>query len=85
MKCAAYELPFKEGDTTLCGRDVLPYLEHLKDQNILHKSATGGTGRPTFPSAGVNLRSASADNFVVVDVTEGAKVIGEVDGSRRPC
>jgi len=85
VKCAAYELPFKEGSTDLCGRDVLPYLEHLKDQNILHKSGNRWNWTSeSFPSAGVNLRSASADNFVVVDVTEGAKVIGEVDWFAAP-
>lgn len=105
VKCAAYELPFKEPEeavTTskdsaaaapkdapqspaLGGKDIAPYLEHLKDQGILHKS--GGRWNWTslsFPAAGVNLRSASADNFVVVDVTENAKVIGEVDWFAAP-
>jgi DEAD/DEAH box helicase domain-containing protein len=104
VKCAAYELPFKEppapagpaawAETAAAGpapspafsdQDVLPYLEHLRDQGILHKS--GGRwnwSSDSFPAAGVNLRSASADNFVVVDVTQAAKVIGEVDWFAAP-
>jgi DEAD/DEAH box helicase domain-containing protein len=69
----------------LGGQGVISYLEHLKDQGILHKS--GGRWNWTsdsFPAAGVNLRSASADSFVVVDVTEGARVIGEVDWFAAP-
>ncbi len=85
VKCAAYELPFKGDDPLLCGQDVTGYLEHLKDQDILHKSGNRWNwATDSFPAAGVNLRSASADNFVVVDVTEGAKVIGEVDWFAAP-
>jgi DEAD/DEAH box helicase domain-containing protein len=32
-----------------------------------------------YPADGVNLRSVSSDNFVVVDTTEKAKIIAEVD------
>ena len=85
VKCAAYELPFKEDGPVLCGQDVTPYLEHLKDQDILHRSGNRWNwSSDSFPAAGVNLRSASSDNFVVVDVTEGAKVIGEVDWFAAP-
>ena len=36
----------------------------------------------SFPAAGISLRSASNDNFVVIDITQKARVIGEVDGLR---
>ncbi len=32
-----------------------------------------------YPADGVNLRSVSSDNFVVVDTTEKAKIVAEVD------
>src|SRR5204862_7140416 len=32
-----------------------------------------------FPAEGVSLRSANADNVVIVDVTRGASVVGEMD------
>ena len=110
VKCAAYELPFKDAGAAeaqaaktqppaqpgaggpgpargaaLGGQDVSLYLEHLKDQGILHKS--GGRwnwSSDSFPAAGVNLRSASTGNFVVVDVTGDARVIGEVDWFAAP-
>ena len=37
----------------------------------------------SFP-AEISLRSASMENFVIIDITEGAKVIGEVDRSSAP-
>lgn len=87
VKCAAYELPFKDSDEgrMFAGRDVLAYLEHLKDQGIVNLS--GGRwhwSSDSFPAAGVSLRSASSDNFVVIDQTNGAEVIGEVDWFAAP-
>ena len=38
----------------------------------------------SFPAEEVSLRSASTDNFVIVDITEGAKVVGEVDRTSAP-
>lgn len=87
VKCAAYELPFRQDveGSKLAGRDVTPYLEHLKYQDILNPS--GGRwhwSSDSFPAAGVSLRSASSDNFVVIDQTNGAEVIGEVDWFAAP-
>jgi DEAD/DEAH box helicase domain-containing protein len=87
VKCAAYELPFRseEEGTRFAGRDVSSYLEHLKYQDIIHFS--GGRwhwSSDSFPAAGVSLRSASSDNFVIIDQTNGALVIGEVDWFAAP-
>src|SRR5207244_13442884 len=38
----------------------------------------------TFPAEGVSLRSANADNVVIVDVTRGARVVGEMDQFSAP-
>jgi DEAD/DEAH box helicase domain-containing protein len=38
----------------------------------------------SYPADAVSLRSVSADNFVVVDVTEAPKVIGETDFNSGP-
>ena len=37
-----------------------------------------------FPAEGVSLRSANADNVVIVDVTRGARVVGEMDQFSAP-
>lgn len=87
VKCAAYELPFVDSEEgrLFAGRDVSAYLEHLKYQDIIHLS--GGRwhwSSDSFPAAGVSLRSASSDNFVIIDETKGAEVIGEVDWFAAP-
>ena len=38
----------------------------------------------SYPANAVSLRSVSADNFVVVDTTENARVIGETDFTSGP-
>ena len=82
VKCAAYELPFAEGERYAGLEDTQDLLGYLEDQNILRRVS----GRyywmaEEFPQAGVNLRSASDQNFVIVDVTDPKKrrVIGEMD------
>ena len=82
VKCAAYELPFEEGELFAGLADTPELLSYLEDQSILRRVS----GRyywmaEEFPQAGVNLRSASDQNFVIVDVTDPKKhkVIGEMD------
>jgi DEAD/DEAH box helicase domain-containing protein len=38
----------------------------------------------SYPADAVSLRSVSSDNFVVVDITDGATVIGETDFTSGP-
>ncbi len=79
IKCAAFELPFDEDEAF--GPDGLPgILGLLAEEGFVHRS----DGRwhwthESYPADAVSLRSVSSDNFVVVDTTDGAKVIGEVD------
>ena len=82
IKCAAYELPFEEGEAFANVADTPELLDYLKDENILRKVS----GRyywmaEEFPQAGINLRSASDQNFLIVDITDPKKhrVIGEMD------
>lgn len=82
IKCAAYELPFVEGEEFDGLEDTQELLSYLEDQSILRRVS----GRyywmaEEFPQVGVNLRSASDQNFVIVDITDPKKhrVIGEMD------
>ncbi len=89
IKCAAYELPFRDGNegfAQFAGKDAGSFLEALKDRGILYRSKDRWNwSSESFPAAGVNLRSASADNFVVVDTSGGTrKVIGQVDWFSAP-
>lgn len=82
LKCAAYELPFEEGELFGGLPSTPEMLEYLCEERILQK--TGGRYywmAEEFPQAGISLRSASDQNFVIVDITEPTKhrVIGEMD------
>lgn len=79
VKCAAYELPFEEGDQF--GDEPLEeLLDFLSEQKIVHRVK----GRwywmeQSFPAHDISLRSAAQENVVIIDMTNGSRVIGEID------
>lgn len=79
IKCAAFELPFKKGE--LFGDiEVDEILAFLESERILR--FVGGQWHwmaETFPAEDISLRSASPENFVIVDITDKPQVIGEID------
>ncbi|MFP4329807.1 MAG: DEAD/DEAH box helicase [Spirochaetaceae bacterium] len=79
LKCAVFELPFKEGEGF--PGDVGEYLSILEEDGVVRK--TRGSyywSDRAYPAEGVSLRSATADNVVIVDSTGGKhEVIGEMD------
>ncbi len=82
LKCAAYELPFDEGEQFAGNEDTGELLTYLTEENILRE--VGGRYywmAEEFPQAGINLRSASDQNFLIVDITNPKKhkIIGEMD------
>ena len=85
VKCAAFELPFTtaEGFGRVDVQDVLGVLE---ESGFVHR----GDGdlwqwtSESYPADAVSLRSISSDNFVVVDTTRGADVIGETSFTSGP-
>ena len=82
FKCAAYELPFEEDEKYAGLEDTPELLGYLEEQSILRR--VGGRYywmAEEFPQAGISLRSASDQNFLVVDITDPKKhrVIGEMD------
>lgn len=82
VKCAAYELPFEEDEKYAGLEDTSELLGYLEEQSILRR--VGGRYywmAEEFPQAGISLRSASDQNFLVVDITDPKKhrVIGEMD------
>lgn len=79
VECAAFELPFKDGEKF--GRlDINEILKFLEEENLLHHSKDKWFWTSdAYPADGVSLRSISSDNFVVVDTTEKPKAIAEVD------
>jgi DEAD/DEAH box helicase domain-containing protein len=90
VKCAAFELPFSTSETY--GRhDVQEVLGVLAESGFVHRAegADGTEGQwqwtnESYPADAVSLRSISSDNFVVVDTTRGADVIGETSFTSGP-
>ncbi|CAM3866059.1 DEAD/DEAH box helicase [Cohnella lubricantis] len=84
VKCAAYELPFEEGDTF--GEEKLSdLLEFLVEEKVLHQAGNRWYWmEQAFPAHNISLRSAAQENFVIIDMTEGHRVIGEVDRFSAP-
>ena len=84
IKCAAFELPFREGEK-FGGEDLDQILEFLVEKEVLHKS--GGQWHWTqdvYPADEISLRSISEENFLVIDTTRekgrpANRVIAEVD------
>ena len=89
VKCACFELPFldeelKDNCEPLAGgfgvnaKDALEYLEEAGI--VRHTAGKWHWADRSYPAEGVSLRSAGADNVVIIDVTGGRNiVIGEMD------
>ena len=82
VKCAAYELPFEEGESYAEGVSTKELLDYLTEEQILH--LTGGRYywmAEEFPAADLSLRSVTSENFLIIDITrpEHHNVIGEMD------
>ena len=88
VKCACFELPFVDEQLTdgndqseSYGENAKDALEFLEEAGIVRLA--GGKWHwsdRSYPAEGVSLRSANADNVVIIDVTDGRNtVIGEMD------
>ena len=98
VKCAAFELPFTTSDV-YGGVDVQEVLGILAESGLVHRSGPAEAGshdssqdgpgtwqwtNESYPADAVSLRSISSDNFVVVDTTRGADIIGETSFNSGP-
>jgi DEAD/DEAH box helicase domain-containing protein len=84
VKCAAFELPFAEGET-FGGEDLRAVLSVLAEEGFVHfADGQWNWTSESYPADAVSLRSVSSDNFVVVDTTTAETVIGETDFTSAP-
>jgi DEAD/DEAH box helicase domain-containing protein len=84
VKCAAYELPFEAGES-FGGESLQDILEFLTEEQVLHEVKERYYWmEQSFPAHGISLRSAAQENFVIIDITSGSRVIGEVDRFSAP-
>jgi DEAD/DEAH box helicase domain-containing protein len=80
IQCAAFELPFSDGERF--GReDLNELLKYLEEKGTLHHvNKQWHWTQDAYPAEKISLRSATEENFVVVDTTKGKEeVIAEVD------
>jgi DEAD/DEAH box helicase domain-containing protein len=84
VKCAAFELPFAD-DETFSGPDVQEVLSVLAEQGFVHNAdGQWNWTNESYPADAVSLRSISSDNFIVIDITSGERVIAETDYTSAP-
>ncbi len=86
IKCATFELPFTP-DEQFGRHDVQEILALLAEQGLVHRASETSPWTWTnesYPADAVSLRSVSSDNFVIVDITGDARVIGETDFTSGP-
>lgn len=82
FKCAAYELPFEEGESYAPGVSTQELLEFLDEEHIVrHVGNRYHWMAEEFPASDVSLRSIGDQNFLIIDITtpQHRKVIGEMD------
>ena len=79
IKCAAFELPFRGGETF--GNESLPeILSFLEEHQLIHHAGDRWHWTSeSYPANSVSLRSVSSDNFVVVDETTNPRTIAVID------
>jgi DEAD/DEAH box helicase domain-containing protein len=86
IKCAAFELPFTEGEAF--GLDVhstAEILDYLADNRVLRKARNKWHwSADAYPAEEISLRTAAPGNVVVLDTSDNGRVIGEVDFFAAP-
>ncbi len=80
LKCAAFELPIRDGEQ-FGKQDLSRLCRFLADDlKLLHHSGDSWHWvDDSYPADSVSLRAVTSDNFLVVDITGDHRIIGEVD------
>lgn len=82
FKCAAYELPFKDGETLGGAPGADEMREFLEESEIVrHVGDTWHWQAEEFPASEISLRTAMTENFLINDITDPGhvRIIGEMD------
>lgn len=84
LKCAAFELPLRESET-MGSYEVTELASYLAEEKVLKKESERYYWMSDiFPANEVSLRSASNENFVIIDQSSGGGLIGELDFYAAP-
>jgi len=84
LKCAAFELPFDRKEIE-AEDGTTQILDYLSESDLIRK--TGDRyhySSEIYPAQQVSLRSASPENFVILNESKQSAVIGEVDYFSAP-
>jgi DEAD/DEAH box helicase domain-containing protein len=83
LLCAAHEAPLSTADEQILGPQWQEHAKALAVAGLLRERATGFVPKRAddYPAARVALRSASADNFVLIDAASG-EVLGTIEAGR---
>ena len=68
LRCAAFELPFQEGEAfgRLPAQTLAEYLAYLQEEGVLHRSGPRYFWMADqYPAQSISLRSASAENILL--------------------
>ena len=85
VKCGAFELPFRTDERFGEEVDLQAVLSVLGEEGFVHQAdGQWNWTNESYPADAVSLRSVSSDNFVVIDCTNGERVIGETDFTSGP-
>ena len=87
IKCAAFELPFESHEGFGLDEDeTLPeVLQFLEEHRILRRVGDRWHWMSdVYPAQEVSLRTASAENFVIFDLDNKNKALGEIDYFSAP-
>ncbi len=81
--CAAHEAPLTDEDEPFLGSGWRSHAEELTAAGLLRERARGyvPARADDYPAARVALRSATADSFVLVDVSSG-ELVGTIEATR---
>lgn len=83
LKCAAFELPFEAGE--VFGAHTGEMLDILVEEGVLQRAGHRYHWMSeAYPAHEVSLRSASTDNFVIIEQGPQPRVIGECDRPSAP-
>ncbi|MFN8524398.1 MAG: DEAD/DEAH box helicase [Chloroflexota bacterium] len=88
IRCATFELPFEVGERFggAATSDLLRYFEDEGQLQFNDVSRKWYWSSERFPAEAISLRTASIDNFVIIDTTDtgSPRVIGEMDRYAAP-
>ena len=83
LLCAAWEQPLRKADGELFGPDYAVMVEELEGEGLLRqqKGRWFLPPRIVHPAQQVNIRSASANDYAVIDVSSGYEMLETVEAA----